>query len=63
LNPPRLKNVVKLLAQELGRLAMEDVEDRPTDRLVARNTLHAGLSLPVPCMNPVIAIDDVEAHR
>ena len=42
---------------------MQNLEDRATDRLIARHALHAGLALPVPSLDAILAIDDVESDR
>ncbi len=39
---------------------MEDLEDRLADRLVARHALHPCFTLPVPRLNAVFPVDDVQ---
>jgi hypothetical protein len=39
---------------------VQDLEDRPADRVVARYALHAGLALSIPRLNAVLAVDDVQ---
>src|SRR5687767_1488571 len=54
------EHVVELAPQQLGRLSMEDLEDRPSDRFFTGHALNSRLALAVPGVNPVFAIDDVE---
>ena len=58
-----LEDPVELGAQLRRRLAGEHLEDRPADHVVAPEALGAGLPLPVPALDAVVAIDDVEAER
>ena len=51
------------LRSSLGRLAMQDLEDRPADRFFARHALQPGLALAIPRLNAVLAVDHVEADR
>ena len=50
-------------AQHLRRLAVQDLEDRAADRLLARHALHARLALAVPDRDAVLAVDHVQADR
>ena len=59
-DPPGREHLVELAAQQLGGLAVQDLEDRPADRLLARHALHSGLALAVPGLNAVFAVDHVE---
>ncbi len=63
LNAARREDVVELAPQHFGRLTMEDLEDRPADRFLARDTLHSGFAFAIPCLNAILAIDHVQSER
>ena len=63
LHLPGLEHALELAAQQLRRLAMQDLEDRAADRLFARHALHPGLALAIPRLNAILAVDHVEADR
>src|SRR5205823_3851148 len=56
------EDVLELTAQHLSGLAMQDLEDRAADRLLARDTLHTRLAFAIPRLNTVVAIDDVQTN-
>ena len=56
------EHFVELAAQHRGRLPVQDLEDRATDRFISRHALHARLALAVPARDAIVAIDDVESH-
>ena len=57
------EHFVELAAQQIGRLAPEDVEDRASHREIAPHALRAGLARAVPCVHAVFAVHDVETER
>ena len=61
LNSPGREHVLELAAEHLGGLSMQDLEDRTTNRFLARHALHAGFPFSVPRLNAIVAIDDVES--
>ena len=63
LNPPGREHVLKLAAEHLGGLSMQDLEDRATNRFLARHALEARLALAVPGLNAIRAVDHIQAHR
>ena len=63
LQPTRGEHLIELATQHLGRLAMQDLEDRAAEGLLARHTLHARLALAIPHGDAVLAVDDVQADR
>jgi hypothetical protein len=42
---------------------VQDLEDGAANGLAARNALEAGLAAVIPGLNPIVAVDDVEAER
>ena len=59
----RLEHALELAAQHLGRLTMQDLEDRSADRFLARHALEPDLALPIPGLDAVRAVDHVDARR
>jgi hypothetical protein len=62
LQAARREHFIEFPSQHTGGLTMEDLEDRAADRLLPRDTLHAGLALVIPHRDAVVAIDHVEPH-
>ena len=58
-----LEHPVELGPELRRRLPGEHLEDRPAHHVVAPEALGAGLPLAVPALDPVVAVDDVEADR
>src|SRR5205085_7293847 len=56
------EHLVELAAQRFARLAMQDVEDRATDRLLTRDALHSSFALAIPDGNSILPIDHVEPN-
>jgi hypothetical protein len=63
LDPSRPEDFVELLLQQLPGLAMENVEDRSTERVSSGYALVACLAVSVPGANSIVPIDDVEPDR
>ncbi len=63
LDAPGRADIVELAPQHLRRLPVEDLKDRPADRFLTRDALHAGFTLAIPRLNAVLPIDDIETER
>ena len=58
----RCEHRVVFPPQRLRALAVEHLEDRAAEGFAARDALETGLARVVPCLDPILAIDDVESH-
>src|SRR6266852_2701401 len=58
-----VEHAVELALQEIARLAIEDLEDLATHRVLARHALRPGLALAVPGADAVGTVDHVQPDR
>ena len=60
LHPASSQDVLELAAEHVGRLSVQDLEDRAANRLLARHALHTGFAFAVPRLNPILPIDHIQ---
>ena len=60
LESSRGEDFIELATEHRRGLAVQDLEDRSPDRVLARHALHARLALPVPDGDAILAIDHVQ---